>query len=396
MFLPETPKSRSAEALLDAAVEADRIIAMATAMKLEFLEAASHAYLGDRAGSEPFASFRAEAALALRIPERTAGILLDEGFALTTQFPATLAALREGIMTPRHARIVIDATATLDDDARADVERRALREVHRSTSDFARLVRRWCERRAPETATERHRGAFGERHVALQLAADGMAYLTAYVTATEAVAMDTRLDDAARALHLAGDTRTFSQLRADVFTDVMLDRISRDDRAYRGTKPTVVVTIPVLTLLGRSVEPGELLGYGPIDPETARTLASETPELRRMFLDPLTAIPLALGREKYRPSRALRLWLRLRDRTCRFPGCGNPVTSADIDHTRDWAREGRTDSGNLAHLCRKHHTLKHNSGWRVRQPTAGTLEWTSPLGRGYLSHAPGTEPHRRT
>jgi hypothetical protein len=393
---PTTAATQGVDALLDAVVATDRMIAMATAMKYDLLEAASAGYLDGRSGSEPFESFRAEVALALRVPERTAGLLIDEGFTLSTQLPATLAALREGVISPRHARILIGETAALDDEARAEVEGRALREAHRPTGDFARMVRRWCRRRDPAGAAERRRTAFGERYVACQPAPDGMAYLTALVTATEAVAIDTRLDDAARALHLAGDQRSFPQLRADVFTDVMLDRISRDDRAYRGTKPTVVVTVPALTLLGRSSEPGELEGYGPIDPETARELAAEAPELRRMLVDPHTSVPLALGREKYRPTRSLRLWLRLRDRTCRFPGCTNPVTTADIDHTRDWAHGGDTSAANLAHLCRKHHTLKHRSGWRVQHSAAGRLEWTSPLGRAYVSHAPVPEPPIRT
>jgi len=395
MNLLTTTATRGAEALLDAVVEADRIIAMARAMKYDLLEAASAAYLEGRSGSEPIESFRAEVAAALRIPERTASIVIDEGFALSTRLPATLAALRHGAITPRHARILMSETSCLDDDTRADVERRALRESHRSTGDFARLVRRWCRRRDPLTAADRHRTAFGERYATRQPAPDGMSYFTTLITAVEAVAIDTRLDDAARALHLAGDPRTFAQLRADIFTDVMLDRVSRDDRAYRGMKPTVVVTVPALTLLGRSSEHGELEGYGPIDAETARELASEAPELRRMPVDPHTSVPLALGREKYRPSRSLRLWLRLRDRTCRFPGCANPVTTADIDHTRDWVHGGSTNPDNLAHLCRKHHTLKHQSGWRVEHSTAGTLEWTSPLGRRYVSRSPAPDPPMR-
>ena len=55
--------------------------------------------------------------------------MLDEGFALSTRLPATLAALREGALTPRHARILISETSALDDDARAEIERRALREI---------------------------------------------------------------------------------------------------------------------------------------------------------------------------------------------------------------------------------------------------------------------------
>ena len=91
MNLPTTPAIQGADALLDAVVEADRIIAMATAMKYDLLEAASAAYLDGRSGSEPFESFRAEVAAALRIPERTASIVLDEGLVLSTRLPATLA-----------------------------------------------------------------------------------------------------------------------------------------------------------------------------------------------------------------------------------------------------------------------------------------------------------------
>ena len=40
-----------------------------------------------------------------------------------------------------------------------------------------------------------------------------------------------------------------------------------------------------------------------------------------------------------------------------------------------------TAAGNLAMLCRHHHQLKHQTRWRVRQTTAGALEWTSPTGR---------------
>ncbi|MFF2633465.1 HNH endonuclease, partial [Microbacterium sp. NPDC058021] len=39
---------------------------------------------------------------------------------------------------------------------------------------------------------------------------------------------------------------------------------------------------------------------------------------------------------------------------------------------------------NLAHLCKRHHTLKHHTAWTVTQHPDGTLEWTSPTGRRYL------------
>ncbi|RZK51922.1 MAG: HNH endonuclease, partial [Pedobacter sp.] len=48
---------------------------------------------------------------------------------------------------------------------------------------------------------------------------------------------------------------------------------------------------------------------------------------------------------------------------CRFPGCNQPATASDIDHTTDWQHGGPTNLDNLAHLCRKHHRLKHHTAW---------------------------------
>ena len=93
---------------------------------------------------------------------------------------------------------------------------------------------------------------------------------------------------------------------------------------------------------------------------------------------------------------ALRAFLTQRDLTCRFPGCRVPARRCDIDHTTAWADGGTTDAGNLASLCRKHHTLKHESRWQVEQLDdqhgAGVLAWTSTRGRTSLT-VPGTADH---
>ena len=69
---------------------------------------------------------------------------------------------------------------------------------------------------------------------------------------------------------------------------------------------------------------------------------------------------------------------------CRFPGCRQPAHRCDVDHTHDAALGGETQIDNLAHLCRRHHTLKHATHWQVRQLGGGTLEWTSPTGLVYI------------
>ena len=99
---------------------------------------------------------------------------------------------------------------------------------------------------------------------------------------------------------------------------------------------------------------------------------------------PVTGCVLAVDR--YRQTSALTRFLRARDERCRFPGCRQPVWRCDIDHTLDAAHGGPTEHCNLAHLCKRHHVLKHHSAWTVRQLPGGILEWTSPTGRIHTDH----------
>jgi hypothetical protein len=102
----------------------------------------------------------------------------------------------------------------------------------------------------------------------------------------------------------------------------------------------------------------------------------------RLFLDPVTGIVATVDR--YRPTPAQARFLAARDQHCRFPGCRVRARNCDIDHTHDHAHGGKTSIGNLAHLCRRHHTLKHATDWTVRQTDNGSLEWTSPTGRSHV------------
>ncbi|MCR8672107.1 HNH endonuclease signature motif containing protein, partial [Agrococcus sp. HG114] len=150
---------------------------------------------------------------------------------------------------------------------------------------------------------------------------------------------------------------------------------------------TVTVTIPATELLNQTDdadEPqlrfsGALEGGALVDAATVRSLAAETVVWERLFTHPVTGVPVAV--DTYRPTRAMRRWLRARDGRCRWPGCANAVSRADTDHTRDHADGGATALSNLAHLCRRHHTMKHATAWTVQQLDQGVLEWTSPTGR---------------
>jgi hypothetical protein len=159
----------------------------------------------------------------------------------------------------------------------------------------------------------------------------------------------------------------------------------------------VRVTIPASTLLGLDDQPAHLDGHGPIDAVAARALAAGG-VWQRVVTDPLTDRVLDVGRERYRPPAALAELVRTRDGTCAAPGCTVPACGCDLDHTEEFhpqpgadpdAPLGRTDADNLGPLCHRHHRLKTDGGFRLRQISPGLFEWITPTGHRYLTR-PGT------
>jgi hypothetical protein len=79
-----------------------------------------------------------------------------------------------------------------------------------------------------------------------------------------------------------------------------------------------------------------------------------------------------------------------RDRTCRFPTCGQRVGWADADHVVPHAHGGATDCANLCCLCRSHHRLKTFArGWRFTMSDDGVLTVTTPSGVTRTTRPPG-------
>ena len=89
--------------------------------------------------------------------------------------------------------------------------------------------------------------------------------------------------------------------------------------------------------------------------------------------------------DRYRPSPQIIRHVRARDRHCRFPGCQQPAVNCDLDHTIPYPN-GPTTPANLHCLCRRHHRQKTHTAWTVTTLEGDILQWTSPLGRTYLSH----------
>ncbi|WP_427115288.1 DUF222 domain-containing protein [Pseudarthrobacter scleromae] len=367
----------------------------------------------------------AEIGCVLAIGPRAASAFLAVSHALTRTLPLTLAALQAGTISWQHARGMADEAATLDAAGAAALEAHFLdpdtpRPAGAATIGempahrFKHKARTWRERHHPESLEKRHTKAVADRRVEYSPDQDGMAWLTAYLPAHQAMAGWNRLNAlAAQGPH---EARTLTQIRADTFAEAILTsgtgRGSGDSPsvpadtsagAGAGTDPAglssriraqVLVTVPVLTLMGLTDEPAMLDGYGPIPASMARDLAANGADsFHRVLVDPRDGAPLEIGRTSYRVTKAMRNWLRLRDGTCPFPGCSNPSLDNEADHLLVWHNGGTTGISNLGQPCPKHHKLRHTTGWK---PTPATKNqppgWTSPTGRHYKSEHQDWEP----
>ena len=149
------------------------------------------------------------------------------------------------------------------------------------------------------------------------------------------------------------------------------------------------VTInPFLRPDGTTVSVGELEGYGPITAdEAAHLLASG---VARSPDPPSGREPTAAQAARHDPPDWLDRETRLRDGTCRYPGCRVSAQRGDLDHTVPHPR-GKTVRDNLGGLCRRHHLVKHSGTWRVSQDSASRYTWTSMItGRTSTTNPRGT------
>ncbi len=347
----------------------------------------------------PMRSLAAELGAAARMSDRTVQRRMNDAATLAEKFPATFDAWEQGRVSTGHVNTIMEHGLPITDpDNRALFETEALLRAEETTpgrlgSSLARLA----ESLQPQTMTERHQEARASRGACVRDIGDGTSEFTTVQPSVLAHAMHDRITQQAKAIKAAdpSDTRTLDQIRADLVADMVLTTSPNaqtgeglaDGLGGLGSIQAIVnVTVPALALAGVTDEPAELVGRCPIDPDTARQLAGRASGWDRVLADPITGGVLAVDR--YTPSADMKRFLRARDQHCRFPGCRQPAHRCDRDHSIDFALGGATDVCNLACLCKRHHTLKGETAWTVRQLGHGILEWTSPGGHVYIDKPP--------
>lgn len=324
---------------------------------------------------------------------------------------ATSGALRDGRISPAHARVIVEQASRLSDashwthvDPARDTPVRAADRARfgRACAALQERVLPAAEAQTPaqtrayarrvlvavdaDAAQRRREQARCTRDVWVSPDEDGIATLVARLDTLTAQSIRAAVDQAAADPAVIGDCgATIGERRAEALAALVLGAAH--------VTAQIELTVPLSALVGSADDACVLPDGSIVGAEAFRSFVDDPEvgfQVRRLVTDAESGRAIDLGHSRYEVSEPLRRWIAARDRTCRFPGCRRKATACQCDHVRPWNEGGRTDAANLHLLCPRHHQLKTHARWQVsRDDATGITTWTSPLGRVYVV---GPEP----
>ncbi len=372
-----------------------------------------------------------------------AGNKVQLGADLGARFRRLLRAVMAGAVTTTAARKVVSACQGLDVEACGVVEAELVgRLPDLDPARVAAVARGVVSRVAPEQAAAQQRGNRRDRCVEVCPGPDGTTSWWALLPTSESAVAWSAVNTLAQDHQRVDPALSIGRARADAMVDLLLQRVTVDASVTLGvpvvTTPddsqrdpfaerqvetlesldddTVtdhdtgevirVSTLPpasraavALTMSMSSGEPGwgaavvmaptaggpavsgcEIPGIGWVEAATVAAIFSTVPlVVGRALLDARSGTVVETTTTAYRPTRAMREHVGIRDGICRMWGCSRPSRTLDLDHTRPWPT-GATTPSNLAGLCRRHHRMKQQGRWRYSLDPDGTVTWVSPTG----------------
>ena len=357
----------------------------------------------------------AELAAELRLHPRSVRNDIDLAFDLSGRLAPAARALAAGTVSVAHVRVLAEELAACDETIAAAVQAELLPMAVAHglpPSRLRRAARRFVLRLDADAARRRTTEVRAERGVTVTALPDDMGRLVWTSTIDEISLAKAILDRLSARPSDSDDERTADQRRSDTLYGIVLATWNDPDlpelpgrRAHRAD-----ITLSFETLTGRSDEPGELPGLGPVSADLARRIAGSA-HLRFLVYDPATGRLLPYdpgtwtGRPTaavgsglvsdpgtWRPSAALQRHTDARRATCAGPGCDTRLT--DHDHVHPFHSGGATSPDNQCPLCRRHHLLKTHAGWQLRLDRDGGATWTLPNGKTYYEPPDDLRPGR--
>ncbi|MCT1710478.1 HNH endonuclease [Dietzia cinnamea] len=393
---------------------------------------------------------------AMSISARRAEKMLSFSWELHTRYPAILEAMAAGLMEQRVAELLARQMATVRGDVLEQVQRQVVENYLNGVAAGIRLgdkalrdeIDAVIGRHDPDAIRLRKEDASRTRGVRIGKGVDGMSSVSALLATEEAAVLAEALDQRV-AEHDAADTDTTAaaagraadpdtapdepvepepnyskaERRADALMSLICgdtpthpdaanasdDAASTDDAAdgavgapATGGTGQAPVLRPKVTVIAT--------GDNGRDEHGARVEFTRTGEAALQTLMEMLATSDGASFEqvdphigaaddtdaalRYRPSAQLARRVRLRDGTCRHPGCAIPADDCDLDHVvpfnhADPAAGGLTVEANLVSQCRRHHRFKTFSDWTYKLQPDGTLIVTTPDGTVMLTRPDG-------
>lgn len=149
----------------------------------------------------------------------------------------------------------------------------------------------------------------------------------------------------------------------------------------------VVVHIDVGVLTGESSEGRCFVdGGSPLSAGAARRIGCDAEVVGVIEQG---GLPIDVGRKQRFVPERLRLALHVRDRFCRFPGCGVPAHRTEAHHQEHWALGGETNMDNLLLLCGFHHRRHHDGAYCIRKTADG---YSFETADGHVIRPPSRDP----
>lgn len=187
---------------------------------------------------------------------------------------------------------------------------------------------------------------------------------------------------------LIEDPRTNEQLEYDLIMDTIRAGAIAEAADVFGARQPGVRMVVVKDAVGPRDALGRLLAVGHAE-DGGQSLPGSVID-RSLCMNGATEVtvdscgnPLDVGREHRLFTAKQRIALAVRDGGCVWPGCARPASYCEAHHCDHFVEDnGRTDIDRGVLLCRFHHLLLHNRGWKITRDRKGPFVLHPPPGDG--------------